>query len=272
MTEQEETSPVPLTNNEDMEELPSNADPLASANSSAETIATEEDNDESVPVESFEAEGALASTTKKDITEYTDEELIKVLSERNTQVDLDDENMDPIEWTFRKLVPLPAVYFWDLLEGQPEEVKREYLQTKIPRKIRAWHRVIGSLDRAQHWMTDWVAKPLAGGLGITESRFSYVIDNMSEAELNESKRMVAERKLRQSQKAKQESAWMADQPYDIPIHVIDFSWFLRFYKIWYQMHTKYISYTQQSQCILFSFFHITIPYCFHNSWIKIMFS
>ena len=206
MTEQEETSPVPLTNNEDMEELPSNADPLASANSSAETIATEEDNDESVPVESFEAEGALASTTKKDITEYTDEELIKVLSERNTQVDLDDENMDPIEWTFRKLVPLPAVYFWDLLEGQPEEVKREYLQTKIPRKIRAWHRVIGSLDRAQHWMTDWVAKPLAGGLGITESRFSYVIDNMSEAELNESKRMVAERKLRQSQKAKQESA------------------------------------------------------------------
>ncbi|KAL7580063.1 hypothetical protein ACA910_005048 [Epithemia clementina (nom. ined.)] len=126
------------------------------------------------------------------------EELITILRQKK-QVDFNDELMDPIEWTVRKVCPLPAVYYWDLLEGQPEEIKKE-----IPWKIRWWHRIVGSLDRASNVVDRWVAQPVAGTLGLTESRFEYVIDSMTEEELEASKRNVAERKQQLGQEQRLE--------------------------------------------------------------------
>eukprot|EP00527_Entomoneis_sp_CCMP2396_P004254 CAMPEP_0198137818 /NCGR_PEP_ID=MMETSP1443-20131203/1281_1 /TAXON_ID=186043 /ORGANISM="Entomoneis sp., Strain CCMP2396" /LENGTH=220 /DNA_ID=CAMNT_0043799377 /DNA_START=771 /DNA_END=1433 /DNA_ORIENTATION=+ len=202
-----------VTDNVDDEEEPSNADgggfvdPLASRPQQNTTGVNEAETSSTATAEeteTFEIDGAVMQQ-HHDPTQYTEEELLEILS-KTTVVDMNHENMDPIEWSVRKLFPLPAVYYWDLLEGQPEDVKKEIVETKIPLKIRLWHRLVASLDRAQHVINDWVAQPIAGTLGITDSRFSYVLDNMTDEELRTSKRIVAERKKKQEQQKQMEEA------------------------------------------------------------------
>jgi len=208
----------------DDQEEPSNLDPLENGDETATTTTTTAEMDRA----------AMA-----DASQYTQEELVEILS-KVTQVDFSDEYMDPIEWSVRKVVPLPAVYFWDLLKDVPEDVAQQIVQDKIPRKIRMWHRFIGTMDRAQHFVNDWVAQPIAGTLGITDARIvsclvtgsngrspivslasqpthhlfisfvlilqSYVTDTMTEEDMQKSKRLVAERKRRQEENAAKESA------------------------------------------------------------------
>ena len=143
-------------------------------------------SDDPLAVTQDEQESTLTEGTQE--REQTMEELLVVLR-RTKQVDFNDEYMDPIEWSVRKIFPLPEVYYWDVMEGQPKDSIQ-----KIPWKIRYWHRLVGSLDHASDIVNRWVAQPIAGTLGITDSRFSYVIDNMTEEELQASKRLVAERK------------------------------------------------------------------------------
>ena len=116
---------------------------------------------------------------------YSPDELEQILSERQV-VDMTDEDMDPIEWTFRKLVPIPAHYYWDLVDEEEKD--------NIPIKIKVWHKTIASLGAIQQWTDRWIARPVASGLGITSSRFQYVTDNMTEEDWKESRRIVSERK------------------------------------------------------------------------------
>jgi hypothetical protein len=44
----------------------------------------------------------------------TSENLLDIVSELNV-VDMHDETMDPLEWAIRKVIPIPKVYYWELI-------------------------------------------------------------------------------------------------------------------------------------------------------------
>ena len=97
------------------------------------------------------------------------------------EVDMDDEMMDPLEWTVRKVVPIPKAYFWET--GNHD----------LPASTKLWHRTVGTMSRLVKFM-DSVGKPVAEAVGVGSSRFDYVTSTMTEEQMEEAKRTAEERK------------------------------------------------------------------------------
>jgi hypothetical protein len=116
---------------------------------------------------------------------FSPQELHKVISQRQV-VDMSDEDMDPIEWTVRKLIPIPVEYYWNIVS--------EEQHSQVPARTKIWHKTISFLCGAQQWTERSVAKPLAASMGLTGSRFDYVVDNMTDNEWEKSRARVAERR------------------------------------------------------------------------------
>jgi hypothetical protein len=104
------------------------------------------------------------------------------------EVDMTDENMDPIEWAVRKLIPIPKTYFWQIDSVDPKE---------LPGNLKLWHRTVGAMGSAVKF-TDRIGKQVADALGLSASRFDYVTSTMNEEDWNYSRRAVQER-LRNSE-------------------------------------------------------------------------
>lgn len=185
-----------------------------------------------------------------DLCCYTPTRAQEIVRERH-QVDMSkNENMDPIEWTVRKLVPIPAVYYWDVSVVMPSndkeqdnttlnndntmnEISNDQIMTNddasktapptpqhqpmsadmVPWKIRLWHESIYSLSRAGDLITRWIAQPIAGALGLTHSSpFSYVFDNMTQQEWEASqKRAIEQRRKNQQRREHQQEQQQAEQ-------------------------------------------------------------
>lgn len=96
---------------------------------------------------------------------------------------MDNEDMDMLEWLVRRTIPIPKQYYWET--GNDD----------LPRKVKIWHNVVGSLSASIKWI-ERIGKPVANATGLTSSRFDYVKDTMSERQIQISKRNVMERKLR----------------------------------------------------------------------------
>lgn len=160
-----------------------NPDPLAAPSenmsSTAEAL-TSENNDD--------GNGGEKNT-------YSPQELQKVISQRQV-VDMSDEDMDPIEWTVRKLIPIPAEYYWDMVSEEQHD--------QVPVRTKVWHKTIAFLSKAHQWTERSISKPLAASLGLTDSRFDYVVDKMTDKEWEESSAMVAARRA-QGKKAELQS-------------------------------------------------------------------
>ena len=106
------------------------------------------------------------------------QELRRVLSRRAPIQSTPRNPMDPIEWTVRKLVPIPETYFWDYHdESLPPEWRHQ-----LPWTLKAWHRTIGAADSALRWTDRWIAQPVADAMGLTAPRMAYVTDHMTEEE------------------------------------------------------------------------------------------
>ena len=112
--------------------------------------------------------------------------LVEQLSERQPMV-VDDDDMDPLEWMVRKVIPIPKVYYWDV-------VKEESEQQQLPLKLRAWHSSISGFSKVGSWLDRRVAQPIAKTFGLTDSRFDFVTDHMTEEDLAASRREVMRRK------------------------------------------------------------------------------
>jgi hypothetical protein len=154
-----------------------NADPLAPVGETVPPTAkacTSENNHD----------GKLNGEQLSKHTTYSPQELQKVISQRQV-VDMSDEDMDPIEWTVRKVIPIPAEYYWDVVS--------EEQHAQIPVRTKVWHKTIALLWGAHQWTERRVAKPLASALGLTDSRFDYVVENMTDKEWEDSRAMVAAR-------------------------------------------------------------------------------
>jgi hypothetical protein len=155
-----------------------NPDPLAAA--SGNTLQT--------------AEAHTSESKQLSKRTYSPQELQKIIFQRQA-VDMSDEDMDPIEWTVRKVIPIPAEYYWEVVSEEQHD--------QVPARTKVWHKTISFLCRAQQWTERSVAKPLAASLGLTDSRFDYVVDNMTDEEWEKSREMAAARRSQGKKEALQ---------------------------------------------------------------------
>ena len=80
---------------------------------------------------------------------------------------MDDPDMDPLEWTTRKVLPIPKKYFW------------ETGNDNLPLRTRMWHHSVYFLGKALY-AAEYCGEVVAHMLGINESRYQYVMDSMDE--------------------------------------------------------------------------------------------
>jgi hypothetical protein len=104
-------------------------------------------------------------------------------------VDMNNEYMDPLEWTVRKVIPIPKQYFWEAENVQTEE---------LPIKLKVWHRSVAAMGSVVRFV-DRLGKPVVGFFGLTNSRFEYVTSTMTEEDWEYSRRQVQERRNLQQQ-------------------------------------------------------------------------
>lgn len=103
-------------------------------------------------------------------------------------VDMNNELMDPLEWMTRKLISIPARYYWDTGIDP----------AGLPFRLKLWHRSVGFMGSIIRTI-DRVGKPLVDFLGITSSRFHYVTSTMTETDWEYSRRVVQERRSQRHQ-------------------------------------------------------------------------
>mmetsp|Transcript_31981 Transcript_31981/g.73502 ORF Transcript_31981/g.73502 Transcript_31981/m.73502 type:complete len:133 (-) Transcript_31981:174-572(-) len=99
------------------------------------------------------------------------------------EVDMEDPKMDPLEWSVRKVIPIPKAYFWET--GNHD----------LPAKTKLWHRTVGTMANVVKFV-DRIGKPVTDGLGITASRYDYVTSTMTEKQWQKARKTASERKLR----------------------------------------------------------------------------
>jgi hypothetical protein len=143
----------------------------------------------------------------------TQEEFYAIVSERYVLqlTPEQDELLDPLERCFRYWIPIPKHYYWQVVAANNYNIRNQSRDTTqetkvdestivIPRAIRYWHNAIYWGSRILDGLTHKVAEPLASGLGITQSRFAYVLDQMTPEEYEASRaRAQQQRQERQQQ-------------------------------------------------------------------------
>mmetsp|Transcript_3717 Transcript_3717/g.5472 ORF Transcript_3717/g.5472 Transcript_3717/m.5472 type:complete len:184 (+) Transcript_3717:125-676(+) len=104
--------------------------------------------------------------------------------------EVDMDNLDPLEWSARKVVPIPKKYYWDT--GNFD----------LPLRIKAWHRTVSALERLTH-AAEKTGEVAANMTGLNSTRFDYVTSTMTEEELEEARIYAEEcKKRRAEQRAK----------------------------------------------------------------------
>ena len=103
------------------------------------------------------------------------------------EVDITNPNMDPLEYTVRKYIPIPKAYFWDTTNEMNE------YNTQLPPRIKAWHYSI-------YYLGEVLKKAEAGGeivaniLGLNSGPFDYVTDHMTSEQMAQSQANVDRRR------------------------------------------------------------------------------
>lgn len=111
------------------------------------------------------------------------ETIRQAVSRRQPIHSTEDDPLDPIEWTVRKLIPIPETYYWDYTPPPTTTATTTAdWQAKLPWHVKAWHGAIGAADVTLQCVDRWIAQPIASAMGLTAPRMSYVTDHMTEAE------------------------------------------------------------------------------------------
>jgi len=100
---------------------------------------------------------------------------------QHEEVDMNDPLMDPLEWSFRKIVPIPKSYFWDTKNHD------------IPFKVKMWHHSIFILGKATRFV-EKTGGIVADATGINSSRYEYVTSTMTKEEWSFAKKNAEEQK------------------------------------------------------------------------------
>jgi hypothetical protein len=92
--------------------------------------------------------------------------------------------MDPLEYTFRKYIPIPRVYFWDNITAVPSS------PDDLPRRIKLWHYTIYYLGEGLR-IAEKGGEVVANVLGLNDGPFDYV---MTPEEILASRAMMDKRR------------------------------------------------------------------------------
>jgi len=125
---------------------------------------------------------------------------------------MNDPDMDPIEWTVRKIVPIPKQYYWEILQNNNASSSsaagsnninnyNHYSHSSnanISYKIKFWHNLIYLLMVLYQFCNTWIATPIGDTLGITSSSTNrYVNHGITDEDYENSKINVQNRKKKQ---------------------------------------------------------------------------
>jgi len=94
--------------------------------------------------------------------------------EQCQQVDMNDENLDPLEWSVRKMIPIPKKYYFET--GNYD----------VPLRTKAWHRSVQVMGLALLGV-EKIGGFFANVLGLTSSRYDDVLAYMTKEELEEAR-------------------------------------------------------------------------------------
>jgi hypothetical protein len=103
------------------------------------------------------------------------------------EVDLTNPDMDPLEYTFRRFVPIPKVYFWDTAD------ESNYFNQNLPLRVKLWHNSIYYLGLCLK-KAEAAGEIVANILGLNSGEFDYVTNTMTEEQWSESRRNVEARR------------------------------------------------------------------------------
>mmetsp|Transcript_10934 Transcript_10934/g.20428 ORF Transcript_10934/g.20428 Transcript_10934/m.20428 type:complete len:176 (-) Transcript_10934:3061-3588(-) len=109
-------------------------------------------------------QGAMNQNDKNDVPE----------EEQCQQVDMNDENLDPLEWSVRKMIPIPKKYYFET--GNYD----------VPLRTKAWHRSVQVMGLALLGV-EKIGGFFANVLGLTSSRYDDVLAYMTKEELEEAR-------------------------------------------------------------------------------------
>jgi hypothetical protein len=98
--------------------------------------------------------------------------------------DVTMSRMDPLEYTFRKYIPIPRVYFWDITAVSPDD---------LPRRIKLWHYTIYYLGEGLR-IAEKGGEVVANVLGLNDGPFDYVTSGMIPEEMVASCAVMDERR------------------------------------------------------------------------------
>jgi hypothetical protein len=87
---------------------------------------------------------------------------------------MNDENLDPLEWSIRKIIPIPKKYYFET--GNYD----------VPFRTKAWHRSVQAMGLALHGV-EKIGGFFASFLGLNSSRYDDVLAYMSKEELEQSR-------------------------------------------------------------------------------------
>jgi hypothetical protein len=110
--------------------------------------------------------------------------------EQCEQVDMNDDNLDPLEWSIRKIIPIPKKYYF------------ETGNYNVPFRTKVWHRSVQAMGLALIGV-EKIGGFFANALGLTSSRYDDVLAYMTNEELEQSRENARlEREKRKTQQSR----------------------------------------------------------------------
>jgi hypothetical protein len=103
------------------------------------------------------------------------------------EVDLTNPDMDPLEYTFRRYVPIPKVYFWETADESNE------FHQNLPFRVKLWHNTIYYLGVCLQ-KAESAGGVVASILGLNSGEFDYVTSTMTEEQWSQSRRNMERRR------------------------------------------------------------------------------
>ncbi|KAL3782969.1 hypothetical protein HJC23_003125 [Cyclotella cryptica] len=117
------------------------------------------------------------------------------------EVDLNNPNIDPLEYTFRRFVPIPKVYFWETADESND------FHQNLPIRVKLWHNTIYYLGVCLK-KAESAGEIVANILGLNGGEFDYVTNTMTEEQWSQSRRNVEIR--REESRRRQEEREMRE--------------------------------------------------------------
>jgi hypothetical protein len=103
------------------------------------------------------------------------------------EVDLTNPDMDPLEYTFRRYVPIPKVYFWETADESNE------FHQNLSFRVKLWHNTIYYLGVCLQ-KAESAGGVVASILGLNSGEFDYVTSTMTEEQWSQSRRNMERRR------------------------------------------------------------------------------